>query len=37
MGVVAAWGITGLLEFREVMEGEDNNGGGELGHGDDAS
>jgi len=37
MGVIAAWGIARLLEFREVMEGEDNDGGRELGHGDDAS
>ena len=37
MSVVVAWSIAGLLEFSEVVEGEDNNGGGELGHGDDAS
>jgi hypothetical protein len=36
MGVVTAWGVAGLLEFSEVMEREDNDGGGELGHGDDA-
>jgi hypothetical protein len=37
MGAVAvAWGVARLLEFCEVVEGKDNDGGGELGHGDDA-
>lgn len=36
MGVVAARGVARLLEFGEVVEGEDNDGRGELGHGDDA-
>ena len=37
MGVVVTWGVAGLLKFSEIMEREDNDGGGELGHGDDAS
>ena len=37
MGVVVAWGVAGLLEFRKIMEGENYDSRGELGHGDDAS
>ena len=37
MDVVVAWSVAGFLEFSEVMEGENNDGRGELGHGDDAS
>ena len=36
MGVVVAWSVAGLLEFSEIMEGENNDSRGELGHGDDA-